>query len=540
MNKILFFSPYYTIIDWAKNNYFLKKKIFDNSDIRSIHCNSILNKNCVAVMAHDNSYSTNQICFRCKSNRNFFDSNEKSFLLEDYIDDDDKSKIKKVLKKITKNNFLKFDYQGFKIGRISVHENFIKFRREDFNISNYEFKKILLSIENLIINIIALNKITKEFKPNILITENGTYSISRLYVEYFKKRGCKTYTVDGTPNNSTRNNNIHLYKNSTFEGQQFIKKNYEKLIKNQNIVNSGLQDSLNHFRFAFLSKALRNYSKQIEYKNVKNYFKIDKKQKIILLSTSSYDEVTGTSLLHYKNPDKQLIFSQVEAITRTIKFVSKNKNYFLIIRQHPRDSKNSSVSKFLKSQKKLPPNVVINTPKDDISVYNILLETDINLNSWSSVGLESSILGIPTFHLTNYFIHFPNFSNLNINNFIKKNSQNFKMSNESIIKAYKYVYFYYFLINLPIIKKQNFYFEKFLRLIDRINLFLFLPSLRKYFINLITLEKIQKKQIMQSILNGDNIIYIKDNKKKTYKNNNNKIIKSYKIFKKEVFKNISK
>ncbi|WP_440938050.1 hypothetical protein [Candidatus Pelagibacter sp.] len=441
MDKILFFSPYYTIIDWAKNNFFLKKKIFDNSEIRSIHCNSLLNKNCVAVMAHDNKYSTNQICFRCKSNRNFFDTNEKSFLLEDYIDDNDKSKIEKVLKKITKKNFLKFDYQGFKVGRISVHENFIKFRREDFNISDHEFKKILLSIENIIINIVALNKITKKFKPNILITENGTYSISRLYVEYFKKRGCKTYTVDGSPNNSKRNNNMHLYKNSTFEGQQYIKKNYEKLIKNQSIDVSGLQDSLNHFRFAFLSKALRNYSKKIEYKNVKNHFKIDKKQKVILLSTSSYDEVTGTSLLHYKNPEKKLIFSQEEAIKKTIKFVSKNKNYFLIIRQHPRDSRTSSVSKLLKSLKKLPSNVVINTSKDNMSVYNILLETDINLNSWSSVGLESSILGIPTFHLTDYFIHFPNFSNLNFNNFIKEKIQSFKMSNEAIIKAYQYIYF---------------------------------------------------------------------------------------------------
>lgn len=249
--------------------------------------------------------------------------------------------------------------------------------------------------------------------------------------------------------------------------------------------------------------------------------------------------------MHYKNPEKKLIFSQEEAIKKTIKFVSKNKNYFLIIRQHPRDSRTSSVSKLLKSLKKLPSNVVINTSKDNMSVYNILLETDINLNSWSSVGLESSILGIPTFHLTDYFIHFPNFSNLNFNNFIKEKIQSFKMSNEAIIKAYQYIYFYYHLIDITVVKKQNFYFEKFLRLIDRINLFLFLPSLRKYFINLSSLEEIKKKQIIQSILNGENIIYVKNNKKNNfrnnlYKNNTNKIIKSYKMFKKEIFKNISK
>ena len=63
------------------------------------------------------------------------------------------------------------------------------------------------------------------------------------------------------------------------------------------------------------------------------------------------------------------------------------------------------MSKLLKSLKKLPSNVVINTSKDNMSVYNIL-ETDINLNSWSSVGLESSILGIPTFSFNRLFYSF--------------------------------------------------------------------------------------------------------------------------------------
>ena len=81
MDKILFFSPYYGIIDWAKNSYFLKEKIFRNADIRSISCNSILNENCVAIQAHSGKFSKEQICTRCISNRKYYNKDKKEFII---------------------------------------------------------------------------------------------------------------------------------------------------------------------------------------------------------------------------------------------------------------------------------------------------------------------------------------------------------------------------------------------------------------------------------------------------------------------------
>tara|TARA_B100000767_G_C19761903_1_gene535536 strand:- start:692 stop:2329 length:1638 start_codon:yes stop_codon:yes gene_type:complete len=540
MDKILFFSPYYGIIDWAKNSYFLKEKIFKNADIRSISCNSILNENCVAIQAHSGKFSKEQICTRCISNRKYYNKDKKEFIIEDYLNDDDKKNIKLILKKITRKNFLKFKYQGFKIGRISVHENFIQFRKEDFELSIFEFNQLKMSMKNILFNIFALNKIIEKFKPDILITENGHYSLSRLYVEYFKKLKCKTYAIDASPNNSLRSSDMHMYKNCTFEAQGYLKKHYKKISNNHEIKHDGLKISLDHFRYAFLSKALRNFSKKIDPKNtdVRKYFKIDKNQKIILLSTSSYDEVTGTSLLYFKNPEKYLLFSQVDALKKAIKFVTNNKNYFLIIRQHPRDSQNSSVTHFLKSLKKLPNNLRINTMKDDVSVYNILLETDLVLNSWSSVGLESSILGIPTFHLTDYFTHFPNFSKYDFKYFVDSKSKSFKFSNKALINCYKFIHTYYHLLNIPVNKRQSFFFDRFLRLIDRVCLFFYLPSFRKFFLIFNNPNKAELKKIKKSIKNYESIIYLNKIKKKATKIDSlieEKIIfKNYTKFKKEM------
>ena len=58
--------------------------------------------------------------------------------------------------------------------------------------------------------------------------------------------------------------------------------------------------------------------------NLRKYFK-NKKQKIILFTTSSWDEVIGTALLYYKNPKKYMLYSQTEAIKKAIEFVKKKK-----------------------------------------------------------------------------------------------------------------------------------------------------------------------------------------------------------------------
>ena len=374
------------------------------------------------------------------------------------------------------------------------------------------------------------------------MTDNGHYSLSRLYVEYFKKLNCKTYAFDNSPNNSNRNNDIHIYKNSTFEGQQYIKKNYNKILLNQKIFNKGVDKCLNHFRYAFSSKALKNYSKKFDKRqfNLRKYFKIKKKQKIILFTTSSaWDEVIGTALLYYKNPKKYMLYSQTEAIKKAIEFVKKNKNYVLIIRQHPRDAlnKNSDVTKLLKKLKNLPENVILNTSKDSISVYNILTETSIVLNSWSSVGLEASILGIPVINLTNYFVHYPNFTKYNYSDLTSKQNKILKLSKKQILNIYKFIYTYYYLINIKINKKQPIFLDKFLRMTDKFFLYLKLPSVRKFFLKYNTLNHSQINDLQKSFDNYDEIIFLKKkfiNNTETLKFYDNLILKNYKKIKSEI------
>ena len=83
--------------------------------------------------------------------------------------------------------------------------------------------------------------------------------------------------------------------------------------------------------------------------------------------------------------------------------MSTRPDIFLVVRVHPREFPNrretikSEHAKLLEQAlAKLPENVAVNWPADQISIYDLVEETDVFLNSWSSTGKDMALLGIPT------------------------------------------------------------------------------------------------------------------------------------------------
>ena len=107
--------------------------------------------------------------------------------------------------------------------------------------------------------------------------------------------------------------------------------------------------------------------------------------------------------------------NQLEWLDFTLDYFSKNPDFGLIVRIHPRETfeKNGvSISQhFIKIANKLksnhlPDNIYINYPSDNISVYDLFDITDVTLVSWSLTGIESLLHSKPVIvydnNLTNY------------------------------------------------------------------------------------------------------------------------------------------
>ena len=98
-------------------------------------------------------------------------------------------------------------------------------------------------------------------------------------------------------------------------------------------------------------------------------------------------------------------------IRTLIDFFSKRQDLFLLIRLHPREfptkreKKSAVMSQHAKDLElefqKLPVNVAINWPNDNVSFYDLIEETELFLNAFSTSARELTMLGLPVLTYNN-------------------------------------------------------------------------------------------------------------------------------------------
>lgn len=159
-------------------------------------------------------------------------------------------------------------------------------------------------------------------------------------------------------------------------------------------------------------------------------FNIDRNKKILVAYTSSMDEIEalvcqyqalGLELLSSKQPFKD----QIDWLQQLINFVLKEKEYFLIIRIHPREggTKDGIPSEhFQKLKQQFSQDferVKIIWPADVVSSYDLAEIASLVLISWSSIGSELSRLGVPVVSAFNIDWSYPNHQFLKSEDYFK-------------------------------------------------------------------------------------------------------------------------
>lgn len=500
--KILWFSPYAAVWDWRYQEFIIQKFLKNqNHEIQTIDCSNTLIKNCNAINAHHieyskNNYKSRMICNRCVSNKNFLNNklSIKNHDLNKLVSENDKEKTKKILQKVNKKNIIDYKYKSLPIGKIAMFEIILEFKKSDLSLSNLEFNKLMNNLENCINSIWAFEKISDQFKPDVVITYNGSYAINNLFLKFFEQKKATPYLITGSTNNSERFSNIHLFKKSYFDTILEIKENWKKL-KHIPFNKYQATSVINHLKTLFFSTTSHTFSHSIKnnYIDVRKYFKINKNQKIILVSMSSYDEVLSAYLLYTKKTLGGIFKNQIDWIEKIIKIFENKKNYFIIFRPHPREFSKKNENEYIKKIKKifssLPKNMCVNYPEDKISIHNLGMETSLLLNAWSSAGEDLGMLGIPTISISKDFMNYPSdidFYENNQKKYFEKILIILKKDNWSI-KRLKYFYrfkslmFHKSTINLSKFMPKNYYIFRFIKAIDKISLLVGLPSVIKYY-----------------------------------------------------------
>lgn len=423
--KVLFFSPFSGVLPHIKSEVLLADGLRrEGHDISFVNCDGIFKDFCVCMSANGlNEFSDAKIkkdcCSSCRYIRDWNNSHFKfkNQYIEGGLLETEKTEIKRLINILNRENWHNFVYDGFEIGKIASYEFLINYKKNDFKLSDAEWSAYMFAFKNTLITYFVLKKIIESKKPDVVMYYDAGYSVNGVVKALALKFNILAYDYFGSLSIPDRYSRLVITKEDSSKLFNHLKKNVWDNYKNNTSTQKEIVNTGRHFKALFKARDVFVYSNARDKtgKNIRKIFSVSPVQKLLVATLSSYDERFAEDVLGRTTKESATIFSsQVEWCASLVEWIKNKPNYFLIIRVHPREFPNKRegvksvhTEKLQKIFCKLPDNVKINWPTDNLSIYNLAEEADVFLNAWSSVGTEMSLLGLPVVVYSDKLLYYP-------------------------------------------------------------------------------------------------------------------------------------
>lgn len=386
-----------------------------NFDIDVVNCEKFFFKACAAhdnkqILINDEFRQKDKICNSCIRTTNFYKkkTNHNYLNLSNFINDKDYKNIKNILNKTNSNNYKNLKVFGVNVGKITSFNFLINEKLNDDVSDLKQFKKYELYLENTLKALFAFKKILEKKKYDIFISYSVEYSYNRVCAEYAKLKKIKIINIAAGKNPIDKYSKI-LMSEAYRAGFVYHANMHWNNFKNRPIFKKDLKSIENYIDSLLNSKSYLNFSLPPKNVDIREYFKISKKFKnVVLVALGGSGERLGDHLSGYKQSNKKNCKSKYFSNDLNwTKFLIKNSkkfpDTFFIFRPHPRDysSRNHSVeASIMKEYYKLSnqnlTNCAFNFKNDKISLYDFVPYVDLLLNSSSVTSYEFGLFGIRT------------------------------------------------------------------------------------------------------------------------------------------------
>ena len=417
--KILFFNPHAGILEHLKiERDFVRLVNQSGFDIEIIRCNGIYKDNCSVMSANGIHFrspinSKQTICSSCRAyDSKSRDTQEDSFsYLEDFLSERITSEVNSVLNQINQDNWSVFQLDGDYIGRFASYEFLLRNKIVGTAIPDALWGELRSDISQYLFTyFLALEWLSKSDYRYVGVY-NFLYGVNRAFVIAANKLNIETISIQGNGFLNNLHSSYMIYP--TNNDYWYLNKSNKWLLhQNSPISMLSALRVFRHLKYLISARSVFTYSSPARSKSAdktRDNLGIPSGKQVHLLTTSSADELFAFGFVGLLNENygtnSGLFESTKDWILNTIEIFASQPEKFLVVRLHPREfaNKRESVNSssgadlvdFLEGLS-LPSNVIINLPKDKISLYDLAPITELLINSTSTVGLEFAALGVPS------------------------------------------------------------------------------------------------------------------------------------------------
>ena len=422
--KILFFAPHSAIWVHAFPEALIAESLRQSGhEIAYISCGGTLNRYCVPMSAHRLAPSASpaerqMICAVCSQHdgilRAEFGFQGKN--LANLIGQEEERTVDTIVREMSRDTIVTLERDGVPLGRMALYQLMLRRKRIDLDLTDAEWQEYLVELRNTLYAWQAGQKLLDRERPDRVIVYNGLYSVNRTVCKLAEQRGIPTYFMHAGGNLSNRLQTLMIGRGDTFRFMPHIVSQWPRFAHVPCTARM-LALVTDHYLELLRGKSVFVYSKAKTAArfDARTHFGVNAKQRLLVATMGSYDEEIAAEMVGARQHQSTPLFpTQVDWIKTLLEFVATRPDLFLLVRVHPREFPNRRdqalsqhaqlLQEFLRD---LPPNAAVNWPSDGLSLYDLADQTDVFLNSWSSVGKEMSLLGIPVVIYSDELIFYP-------------------------------------------------------------------------------------------------------------------------------------
>lgn len=424
MKKLLVFAPHSAIWPHTYPEALVLDSLRQSGlEIHYVTCNRTFAKHCICMIAAQvpvtaDAATRESICVKCVSNANLVKNHFsfKTTSLQNHLTDADRALAKNTAAQSTLKQLLEYELETVPVGKLALYELLLQHKKSNFDFNDEQNLQFRASIEHCILTLLAMKKLMQAISPEYFAVYNSLYSVNAVARVIAKKFGSEAYFLHAGPDLSRPYQTMMLGYETPFVRGDLILKLWPS-IRNTPLTDSSFEKVASSFMETFKGKSIYVYSsgKSAQSENIYTRFGLDPNKKVCVAAMSSTDErFAAESSLVVEKKDNLLFADQFEWIKALIEYFATRDDLSLIIRIHPREFPNKRDSVLSPNAvaikalfEKLPPNVKVNWPSDQVSLYDLAEETDLFLSAWSSVGTEMPLLGIPVLTYATPYLYYP-------------------------------------------------------------------------------------------------------------------------------------
>lgn len=410
--RILFFSLHADLWGHAFPEAIVAETLAEaGHEIIYAGCGGSLDRFCVPMAAHGMTVHTpaserGKVCAQCRRRDELIRS-EFGFHgphLSDLVDGEMEREADRILDVADRGTLIDLEIDGVAVGRVALYQLMLRRKRLETDLSDDEFVEYLVELRHAIYALQAGRKLIEREAPDVVVVYNALYSVNRVVCQLAERRGIPQYFMHAGGNLSNRLQTLWIGRGDTFSFFPHLVRKWPDFAD----LPCGAADLrliTEHFLELLRGRSAFVYSrpKSAGYVDVRAAFGVGSDQKLLVATLGSYDEERAAEIVgarvHVRPP---LFETQIEWVRSLVDHVKARHELFLVLRVHPREfpNKREGVLSHHAQQLKrafsdLPANVAVNWPDQAISMYDLADQTDVFLNSWSSVGKEMALLGVP-------------------------------------------------------------------------------------------------------------------------------------------------